>query len=149
MKLPRDLTGVKLAKSLIRLDYQVNHQTGSHIRLTTLSGGEAQRIKLSAELGKAGTGHTLYILDEPTTGLHFADIHNLLNVLQRLCDMGNTILVIEHNLDVIKMADYIIDLGPEGGEAGGRIIAEGSPDEIIKNDNSFTAKYLRKKLIEK
>jgi excinuclease ABC subunit A len=113
---------------------------------TTLSGGEAQRVKLSAELGKSTTGHTMYLLDEPTTGLHFADIHNLLNVLQRLCDMGNTVVVIEHNLDVIKMADYIIDLGPEGGEAGGKIVAAGPPEEIINNPKSYTAKYLRKKL---
>ncbi len=114
---------------------------------TTLSGGEAQRVKLSAELGKAATGHTLYLLDEPTTGLHFADIHNLLNVLQRLTDCGNTVVVIEHNLDVIKMADYIIDLGPEGGEAGGRIVAEGSPEQIVKNKKSYTAKFLKKKLL--
>ncbi len=113
---------------------------------TTLSGGEAQRIKLAAELGKAETGHTVYILDEPTTGLHFADIHNLLNVLQRLCDMGNTIIVIEHNLDVIKMADYIIDLGPEGGQAGGQVIAQGRPEDIINIEQSYTAKYLREKL---
>jgi len=113
---------------------------------TTLSGGEAQRVKLSSELGKAATGHTLYLLDEPTTGLHFADIHNLLNVLQRLCDMGNTVVVIEHNLDVIKMADYIIDLGPEGGDAGGRIVVAGEPEEIIKNKKSYTAKFLKEKL---
>ena len=114
---------------------------------TTLSGGEAQRVKLSAELGKAATGHTLYLLDEPTTGLHFADIHNLLNVLQRLCDMGNTVVVIEHNLDVIKMADYIIDLGPEGGDAGGRVVAAGTPEEIVKNRKSYTAKFLKTKLV--
>ena len=113
---------------------------------TTLSGGEAQRVKLSSELGKAATGHTLYLLDEPTTGLHFADIHNLLNVLQRLCDMGNTVVVIEHNLDVIKMADYIIDLGPEGGDAGGQVVAAGGPEEIIKNRKSYTAKFLKTKL---
>jgi excinuclease ABC subunit A len=113
---------------------------------TTLSGGEAQRVKLSAELGKATTGHTLYILDEPTTGLHFADIHNLLNVLQRLCDMGNTIVVIEHNLDVIKTADYIIDLGPEGGDAGGTVVAAGPPDEIVNNSRSYTGKFLKAKL---
>jgi excinuclease ABC subunit A len=113
---------------------------------TTLSGGEAQRVKLASELGKAATGHTLYLLDEPTTGLHFADIHNLLNVLQRLCDMGNTVVVIEHNLDVIKMADYIIDLGPEGGDAGGEVVATGSPEDIIENRKSYTAKYLRDKL---
>jgi excinuclease ABC subunit A len=113
---------------------------------TTLSGGEAQRVKLSAELGKAATGHTLYLLDEPTTGLHFADIHNLLNVLQRLCDMGNTVVVIEHNLDVIKMADYIIDLGPEGGDAGGKVVVAGGPAEIVKNRKSYTAKFLKTKL---
>ena len=113
---------------------------------TTLSGGEAQRVKLAAELGKAATGHTLYVLDEPTTGLHFADIHNLLNVLQRLTDCGNTVVVIEHNLDVVKMADYIIDLGPEGGDAGGRVVAEGAPEEIVKNKKSYTAGYLGEKL---
>jgi len=113
---------------------------------TTLSGGEAQRVKLSAELGKAATGHTFYVLDEPTTGLHFADIDNLLSVLSRLCDMGNTVVVIEHNLDVIKMADYIIDLGPEGGAAGGRVVAKGSPEEIIKNNKSYTGKFLAGKL---
>jgi excinuclease ABC subunit A len=115
---------------------------------TTLSGGEAQRVKLSSELGKTATGQTFYVLDEPTTGLHFADIQNLLNVLQRLCDMGNTVVVIEHNLDVIKVADYIIDLGPEGGEAGGTVVATGSPEEIIRNDASYTARYLRRKLEE-
>jgi excinuclease ABC subunit A len=114
---------------------------------TTLSGGEAQRVKLSAELGKAATGHTLYILDEPTTGLHFADIHNLLNVLGRLCDMGNTVVVIEHNLDVIKIADYIIDLGPEGGDAGGQVVVAGAPEEIVENKKSYTAKYLKPKLV--
>ncbi len=113
---------------------------------TTLSGGEAQRVKLSAELGKAATGHTLYLLDEPTTGLHFADIQNLLNVLHRLCDMGNTVVVIEHNLDVIKMADYIIDLGPEGGDAGGTVVAAGKPEEIVNNAKSYTGKFLKAKL---
>ena len=113
---------------------------------TTLSGGEAQRVKLSAELGKAATGHTLYLLDEPTTGLHFADIHNLLNVLQRLTDCGNTVVVIEHNLDVIKMADYIIDLGPEGGDAGDEVVAAGKPEDIIKNGKSYTAKFLKERL---
>jgi excinuclease ABC subunit A len=113
---------------------------------TTLSGGEAQRVKLASELSKPGTGHTLYLLDEPTTGLHFADIHNLMNVLRRLCDLGNTVVVIEHNLDVIKMADYIIDLGPEGGDKGGEVIATGAPEEIIKTKKSYTAKYLKEKL---
>ncbi|MBW8000705.1 MAG: excinuclease ABC subunit UvrA [Planctomycetes bacterium] len=113
---------------------------------TTLSGGEAQRVKLASELGKASTGHTIYLLDEPTTGLHFADIHNLLNVLQRLCDMGNTIVVIEHNLDVVKIADYIIDLGPEGGDGGGKVVASGSPEDIVENKKGYTAKYLRDRL---
>ncbi len=113
---------------------------------TTLSGGEAQRVKLSAELGKAATGHTLYVLDEPTTGLHFADIQNLLNVLQRLCDMGNTVLVIEHNLDVIKIADYIIDLGPEGGDGGGTVVVAGKPEDVVKNTKSYTARFLKPKL---
>jgi excinuclease ABC subunit A len=116
---------------------------------TQLSGGEAQRVKLATELGKTATGHTLYVLDEPTTGLHFADIHNLLNVLNRLADLGNTILVIEHNLDVIKCADWIVDLGPEGGHAGGRVIASGPPEKIIDNEGSHTAEYLRSKLAMK
>ena len=113
---------------------------------TTLSGGEAQRVKLATELGKTATGHTLYVLDEPTTGLHFADIHNLLNVLNRLADMGNTIVVIEHNLDVVKCADWIIDLGPEGGDAGGYIVAEGTPEQIAQNASSYTGKFLEKHL---
>jgi excinuclease ABC subunit A len=113
---------------------------------TQLSGGEAQRVKLATELGKTATGHTLYVLDEPTTGLHFADIHNLLNVLNRLADMGNTVLVIEHNLDVIKCADWIIDMGPEGGDGGGTAVAAGTPEQIIEVETSHTAEYLRPKL---
>ena len=113
---------------------------------TTLSGGEAQRVKLSAELGKKSTGRTLYILDEPTTGLHFADIDNLLRVLQRLTDAGNSVLVIEHNLEVIKTADYIIDLGPGGGEEGGRIVAEGPPEKVARSRKSYTGKFLGKAL---
>ena len=109
---------------------------------TTLSGGEAQRIKLSSELAKKGTGKTIYILDEPSTGLHFEDIRMLLEVVQRLVNEGNTVLIIEHNLDIIKVADYIIDLGLEGGGKGGQIIAEGNPEEIIKNKLSHTAKFL-------
>ena len=113
---------------------------------STLSGGEAQRVRLSKELGKRSTGSTLYILDEPTTGLHYVDIHKLLNVLNRLIDLGNTVIIIEHNLDVIKSADHIIDLGPEGGEEGGRIVAEGTPEEVSTNPDSYTGRFLRNKL---
>ena len=113
---------------------------------TTLSGGEAQRIKLSKELSRRATGKTLYILDEPTTGLHFEDINRLLKVLHTLVDQGNSVIVIEHNLDVIKTADYIIDLGPEGGDGGGKIIAKGTPEEVAKSKISYTAKYLKEKL---
>ena len=113
---------------------------------TTLSGGEAQRIKLATELSKRATGKTLYILDEPTTGLHIADVHRLVDILQRLVDAGNTILVIEHNLDLIKTADHIIDLGPEGGDRGGEVIAIGTPEQICKNERSYTGKFLKKYL---
>ncbi len=113
---------------------------------TTLSGGEAQRVKLASELGKSATGHTLYVLDEPTTGLHFADIHNLLNVLNRLADMGNTIVIIEHNMDVIKCADWIIDMGPEGGDAGGTVVAEGTPEDVARKRKSHTGRFLNKAL---
>jgi len=113
---------------------------------TTLSGGEAQRIKLARELSRRQTGRTLYILDEPTTGLHFEDVKHLLNVLQRLVDLGNTVLVIEHHPDVIKSADWIIDLGPEGGEEGGRIVVSGTPEEILKSRESYTAQALKKAL---
>jgi excinuclease ABC subunit A len=113
---------------------------------TTLSGGEAQRIKLSTELSKRSTGKTLYILDEPTTGLHFADIQKLLDMLSLLVDAGNSVVVIEHNLDVIKVADHIIDLGPEGGDNGGRIIAEGTPEKVARIEGSYTGVYLRKVL---
>jgi excinuclease ABC subunit A len=114
---------------------------------TTLSGGEAQRIKLSAELAKRGTGRTLYILDEPTSGLHFADIAKLLEVLTKLRDAGNTVLVIEHNLDVIKCADWVIDLGPEGGDAGGRVVAAGTPEQIATTESSHTGQFLRHVLV--
>ena len=110
---------------------------------TTLSGGEAQRVKLSRELSKRDTGSTLYILDEPTTGLHFHDIEQLLAVLHRLRDHGNTVVVIEHNLDVIKTADWIVDLGPEGGDGGGEIIASGTPEEVSATDTSFTGQFLK------
>jgi excinuclease ABC subunit A len=109
---------------------------------TTLSGGEAQRVKLAKELSKRGTGRTLYILDEPTTGLHFDDVKKLLDVLSKLVDQGNTVVVIEHNLDVIKTADHLIDLGPDGGEAGGRIVAEGSPEEVASVRSSYTGQVL-------
>jgi excinuclease ABC subunit A len=132
----------------IRRRLQTLHDVGlDYVKLgqpaTTLSGGEAQRVKLSAELSKVATGKTLYILDEPTTGLHFADIEKLLDVLQRLVDAGNTVLVIEHNLDVIKQADWIVDLGPEGGEAGGELIATGTPEQVAEVDGSFTGQFLR------
>jgi excinuclease ABC subunit A len=110
---------------------------------TTLSGGEAQRVKLASELSKVATGRTLYILDEPTTGLHFADIQRLLEVLQRLVDAGNTVVVIEHNLDVIKTADRLIDMGPEGGEEGGYIVATGTPEQVAATEGSHTGEYLR------
>ena len=113
---------------------------------TTLSGGEAQRVKLATELSKRPTGRTVYILDEPTTGLHTADVHKLIDVLQTLVDAGNTVITIEHNLEVIKTADYIIDLGPEGGDAGGTIVAAGTPEEICKVPESYTGQYLKKML---
>ncbi len=110
---------------------------------TTLSGGEAQRVKLAAELSRRATGRTIYILDEPTTGLHFADVSRLLDVLNRLVDAGNTVVVIEHNLDVIKTADWILDLGPEGGDAGGELVASGTPEEVAANAASYTGQFLR------
>ncbi len=113
---------------------------------TTLSGGEAQRVKLATELSKRSTGKTVYILDEPTTGLHSADVKKLIMILQRLVSKGNTVIVIEHNLDVIKVADHIIDLGPEGGDGGGTIVATGTPEEVAKNPKSYTGKYLIDKL---
>lgn len=125
----------------------------SYIKLgqpsTTLSGGEAQRVKLATELSRRGTGKTIYILDEPTTGLHFADVHKLVEILRKLSDDGNTVVVIEHNLDVIKVADYIIDIGPEGGDNGGTVIAKGTPEEVVKNKKSYTGKYLKKYLEDK
>ena len=137
----------------IRNKIQTLYDVGlSYVKLgqpsTTLSGGEAQRIKLATELSKRSTGRTIYILDEPTTGLHFADVHKLVEILHRLADGGNTVVVIEHNLDVIKTADYIIDIGPEGGERGGTVIAQGTPEEIARNEVSYTGKYV-KKMLEK
>ena len=110
---------------------------------TTLSGGEAQRVKLSKELSRRATGRTLYILDEPTTGLHFEDVRKLLEVLQELVDQGNTVVVIEHNLDVIKIADWLIDIGPEGGDGGGEIIATGTPEQVAQVEASHTGRYLK------
>jgi excinuclease ABC subunit A len=131
----------------IRRKMQALHDVGlDYIRLgqpaTTLSGGEAQRVKLASELAKVATGRTLYILDEPTTGLHFADVQRLLEMLQRLVDQGNTVVVIEHNIDVIKVADRIIDLGPEGGEEGGEIVAAGTPEEVAAVPGSHTGRFL-------
>ncbi len=116
---------------------------------TTLSGGEAQRVKLATELSKVGTGNTLYVFDEPTTGLHFEDVRVFLDVLNKLVDKGNTVIMVEHNLDVIKVADYVVDLGPGGGEHGGEVIAEGTPEEIAKNKKSLTGQYLKKELKRK
>ena len=135
----------------IRRKIQTLYDVGlSYIKLgqpsTTLSGGEAQRIKLATELSKRSTGKTIYILDEPTTGLHFADVHKLTEILQRLTADGNTVVVIEHNLDVIKTADYIIDIGPEGGDKGGTIIAQGTPEEVAKNPKSYTGHYIKREL---
>ena len=113
---------------------------------TTLSGGEAQRIKLATELSKRQTGNTLYILDEPTTGLHFEDVKILMDAIAKLVDLGNSFIIIEHNMDVIKLADYIIDIGPEGGKHGGMIVAEGTPEEIVKSKKSLTGKFLKKEL---
>jgi excinuclease ABC subunit A len=136
----------------IRRILQTLHDVGlDYIKLgqsaLTLSGGEAQRVKLAKELSRVATGRTIYLLDEPTTGLHFADIQRLLDVLHRLVDAGNTVIVIEHNLDVIKTADWIIDLGPEGGENGGYIIAEGTPEEVAQNESSYTGKFLEQILL--
>lgn len=125
----------------------LNYVGLSYVKLgqpsTTLSGGEAQRVKLATELCKRSTGKTLYILDEPTTGLHFADVHKLVDILQRLADNGNTVVVIEHNLDVIKTADYIIDLGPEGGSGGGTLVCCGTPEKVAACKKSYTGQYLK------
>ena len=135
----------------IRQKVQTLYDVGlGYIRLgqpsTTLSGGEAQRIKLATELSKRSTGRTIYILDEPTTGLHFADVAKLIEILQKLTEGGNTVVVIEHNLDVIKTADYIIDIGPEGGDRGGTVIAKGTPEQVAKSKKSYTGYYIEKML---
>ena len=135
----------------VRRKIQALYDVGlSYIKLgqpsTTLSGGEAQRIKLATELSRRSTGRTVYILDEPTTGLHFADVHKLTEILQRLAEGGNTVIVIEHNLDVIKTADYIIDMGPEGGDGGGTMVACGTPEEIVEVPESYTGYYVKKYL---
>jgi excinuclease ABC subunit A len=132
----------------IRRRLQTLHDVGlDYVRLgqpaTTLSGGEAQRVKLATELSKVATGRTLYVLDEPTTGLHFADIERLLDVLQRLVDQGNTVVVIEHNLDVVKCADWVVDLGPEGGDAGGDLVVAGPPEAVAAEPASHTGRFLR------
>ena len=137
------------AVPVIKQKLQTLHDVGlDYIRLgqsaTTLSGGEAQRVKLATELSRRATGRTLYILDEPTTGLHFADIEKLLEVLNRLVDQGNTVVIIEHNLDVIKTGDWVVDLGPEGGEDGGRVVATGTPEALARQaDKSYTGHFLR------
>ena len=138
----------------IRNKIQTLYDVGlSYVKLgqpsTTLSGGEAQRIKLAAELSRRSTGKTIYILDEPTTGLHFADVHKLVEILHRLAEGGNTVVVIEHNLDVIKTADYIIDMGPEGGNGGGTVVATGTPEEIVKKKESYTGLYIDRMLKKK
>jgi len=135
----------------IKTKLKTLHDVGlGYIRLgqpaTQLSGGEAQRVKLSAELSRRDTGRTLYLLDEPTTGLHYADVERLLAVLHRLVEHGNTVVVIEHNLDVLKTADWVIDLGPEGGDKGGYVIAEGTPEQLAANEASATGQYLREPL---
>ena len=138
----------------IRNKIQTLHDVGlAYLKLghpsTTLSGGEAQRIKLATELSKRSTGRTIYILDEPTTGLHFADVHKLVEILHRLADGGNTVVVIEHNLDVIKTADYILDIGPEGGDRGGTVIAKGTPEQIADSEKSYTGMYIKRMLEKK
>ncbi len=150
MRAEEALTFFKNFPKIKRIIKTLNDVGLSYVELgqasTTLSGGEAQRVKLASELGKAATGHTFYVLDEPTTGLHFADIRSLLNVLNRLADKGNSIIIIEHNLDVVKCADWIIDLGPEGGDAGGTVVAQGTPEDIVRCRKSYTGKFLRSKL---
>ena len=132
-----------ISRHLTTLSRSVSATSGSASPPPTLSGGEAQRVKLASELQKRNTGRTVYVLDEPTTGLHFEDIRKLLDVLSSLVDKGNTVLVIEHNLDVIKTADWIIDMGPEGGNRGGTVVAEGTPEDVAAHESSFTGEFLR------
>jgi excinuclease ABC subunit A len=146
-----EATDLFQALPVIRQKLKTLHDVGlGYLRLgqsaTTLSGGEAQRIKLGKELSKRETGKTVYILDEPTTGLHFADIQRLLEVLNQLTDRGNTVVVIEHNMEIIKSADYVIDLGPEGGEKGGEVVGCGKPEELVLHPSSYTGQFLKKKL---
>jgi excinuclease ABC subunit A len=146
-----EATDLFQALPVIRQKLKTLHDVGlGYLRLgqsaTTLSGGEAQRIKLGKELSKRETGNTVYILDEPTTGLHFADIQRLLEVLNQLTDRGNTVVVIEHNMEIIKSADYVIDLGPEGGEKGGEVVGCGKPEELVLHPSSYTGQFLKKKL---
>jgi len=141
------------AHPLLKRKLEILRRVGlGYIRLgqpaPTLSGGEAQRIKLTKELGRKNTGNTLYLLDEPTTGLHFDDVRKLLEVLAELVELGNTIVIIEHNLDVIKVSDYIIDLGPDGGEGGGNIVAQGPPEQVAQSKKSHTAHFLKKALLQ-
>ena len=145
--------GLKFFENLpkLRRKLQTLHDVGlGYIKIgqssTTLSGGEAQRVKLATELARRGTGKTIYILDEPTTGLHTDDVKRLIEMLSRLCENGNTVVVIEHNLDVIKTADHIIDLGPEGGDGGGMVVCTGTPEEVAENDASYTGKFLKRAL---
>ena len=150
MTVEEALTFFENVPSIRRKIETLNDVGLSYVRLgqpsTTLSGGEAQRVKLATELSRRSTGKTIYILDEPTTGLHFADVHKLIEILHRLADGGNTVVVIEHNLDVIKTADYIIDIGPDGGDRGGTVIAQGTPEEVAQSPVSYTGKYIRKYL---
>ena len=148
--LPISLKFFENVPSISRKIATLNDVGLSYIRLgqpsTELSGGEAQRIKLATELSRRGTGKTIYVLDEPTTGLHFADVHKLVEILRRLSEGGNTVVVIEHNLDVIKTADYIIDMGPEGGDRGGTVIAKGTPEQVAESPVSYTGRYVKKYL---
>ena len=142
----KEKSKTEVKERALELMEQMNISDAKDRLPSQVSGGEAQRIKLATELSRRSTGKTIYVLDEPTTGLHFADVHKLVDILHKLSEGGNTVVVIEHNLDVIKVADYIIDIGPEGGEGGGTIVATGTPEEIVKNKKSYTGKFLKKYL---